>query len=727
MKTASLTVQLNDRQLQAVTSDDPHLLVLAGAGSGKTRVLTRRLAWLVKEQGVDSRALLAVTFTNKAASEMRERVEKLLEMPCRHLWIGTFHGLAHRLLRFHWRDAGLPQNFQILDSDGQQRLVKLLLGELGLDDKQFPPRQMQWLINQTKDAGLRPGAVPANPHPHHERWLALYQAYEERCRRLHVVDFAELLLRSCEVWKTCPALLEHYQQRFREVLVDEFQDTNAIQYRWLRLLAGGGARFCVVGDDDQSIYGWRGARYEHLQRFQKDFKGTRLIRLEQNYRSSGRILEVANELIAHNANRLGKKLWTDKAQGEPVTLYAAYNEKDEARQVVSYLEDWLGEGNSLGDAAVLYRSNAQSRVLEEALIQAGLPYRIYGGLRFYDRMEIRNALAYLRLLVSRDDNLALERVINLPPRGIGKQTLEKLRDHAQEQDCSLWEAMAGIGVASSGARLGGLKRFQELVNRLAEETRGRPLSEIVNHVLVASGLLEHHQKDVDDRAGTRVENLKELINAAAQYESVVEQDQQLQEFLAAVALDAGEEAGEESEDVVRLMTLHASKGLEFPLVCIIGLEEKLFPHAKALENLGGLEEERRLCYVGLTRAIARLHLSYAYSRYLHGGTISQKPSRFLEEAGLEEQMDSRARSVKVSRPVEMALAAASKAQSRKAAERRIAGKWALGQQVRHPKFGEGVIVNYEGQGEEVRVEVRFGYHRSQSKWLVLSLARLEAV
>ena len=709
---------LNDAQREAVTAPSDHLLVLAGAGSGKTRVLVHRIAWLVQVEQVPPTSILGVTFTNKAAREMRGRIEQMLQLPTRGMWFGTFHGIAHRLLRAHWQDAGLPESFQVLDSDDQLRMIKRVLRELQIDESRWQPRQMQWFINNQKDEGLR----AANIEDHGDHFLAtqlrIYRQYEENCQRSGLVDFGELLLRSHELWLARPELLGHYQQRFRHILVDEFQDTNAIQYAWLRVLAGNRTPLTIVGDDDQSIYGWRGARIENIQQFQQDFPSARLVRLEQNYRSTGMILNAANALISHNQGRLGKKLWTEWGEGEPIDLYAAFNEQDEANYIADTLADWANQGNMRSEAAVLYRSNAQSRVIEEALLRQGIPYRVYGGVRFYDRQEIRNALGYLRLVHYRHDDAAFERVVNIPARGIGAKTLEELREAARIDSLSLWQAaerMLEHGLLKGRARTG-LQRFIELIEQLADGAKELPLHQLVKRVIRDSGLRDYHASEKGEKGQARVENLDELVNAVADYEADEDQDP-LADFLAQAALDAGEGQAENGEDSVQLMTLHSAKGLEFPLVFLAGVEEGLFPHSMSMEEPGRLEEERRLAYVGITRAMRKLVLTYAESRRLYGQEKFHAISRFVREIPPENLREVRLRNT-VSRP---ALA------SRHANPWQDSGEatgFQLGQRVRHPKFGEGIVLHYEGAGAHARVQVNF---EEGAKWLVLAYAPLEAV
>ncbi len=718
---------LNDAQREAVAAPPGHLLILAGAGSGKTRVLVHRMAWLIGVEDVSPHSILAVTFTNKAAAEMRGRIEQMLNLPREGdnarqtggLWVGTFHGLAHRLLRAHWREAGLPQAFQILDSDDQYRVVRRILKALELDESRWPPKQAQWFINGRKDEGLRPHHIQDNGDPFTRQMVRIYQAYEETCQRGGMVDFAELLLRALEMWQKHPEVLAHYRQRFRHVLVDEFQDTNAIQYAWIKLLAGDTGKLFIVGDDDQSIYGWRGARVENLQRFSEDFPSTRVLRLEQNYRSTGVILAAANALITNNQGRLGKSLWTAGEQGEPIQFYTAFNDLDEARFIVERIRQWVEQGNARREAALLYRSNAQSRVLEEALLNAGMPYRVYGGLRFFERAEIKDALAYLRLIANREDDSSFERVVNTPTRGIGERGLGLVRDHARQHNVPMWQAAHGAGANTlKGTRA--VVAFIELIERLARDTEGLTLAEQVEHVVAHSGLLDHYRKEKSEKGEARVENLEELSNAARQFQCDTDSGMTpLQAFLSHAALEAGEGQGNAWDDCVQLMTLHSAKGLEFPLVFLCGMEEGLFPHQMSAQEPGRLEEERRLCYVGITRARKHLFLTCAEQRRLHGTISYPQPSRFIGEIPAELLREVRPRA-SVTRP----LSAGSYTGHRMdepPADALIRPR--LGSRVTHGKFGEGVILGYEGQGEHARVQVNFKH--TGSKWLVMAYANLQ--
>ncbi|MET4163497.1 DNA helicase-2/ATP-dependent DNA helicase PcrA [Marinobacterium sp. MBR-111] len=725
---------LNDAQRQAVTADLNNLLVLAGAGSGKTRVLVHRIAWLIETEGLSPYSIMAVTFTNKAAREMRGRIEHLLGINTHGMWVGTFHGLAHRLLRAHWRDAGLRDNFQIMDSDDQLRLIKRLCKEMNLDDSRWPARQFQWFINGQKDEGLRSAHIERTGDPFQAMMIRVYEAYEEACERGGMIDFGELLLRALELLRDrAPQLLKHYRERFRYVLVDEFQDTNAIQYAWLRLLCEGENKLMAVGDDDQSIYGWRGARIENIQHLEQHFPGTETIRLEQNYRSTGTILGAANAVIQNNFGRLGKELWTELGDGEPISLYSAFNEQDEARFIVDQIQKWVEEGNRRDESAILYRSNAQSRVLEEMLIRAGMPYRIYGGQRFYDRLEIKNALAYLRLLANRDDDTAMERVINVPTRGIGTRTIEAIREHARDENVSMWRAANEITeLKTLPARASNaLQAFIDLINQLDAGTRGTELHEQTEHVVQHSGLIEHHEKEKGEKGQSRIENLEELVNAARQFAGQWQEDNEegfnspLAAFLDQAALDAGEAQADVHTDSVQLMTLHSAKGLEFPLVFLAGMEEGLFPHSMSAEEPGRLEEERRLCYVGITRAMQKLYMTYAESRRLHGKETFNRVSRFINEIPAEHIEEVRLNAT-VRRPYSSGYDSESSlfggGSSLSSAEI-PSTDLRLGQAVMHAKFGAGMVTNFEGSGPKARVQVNF--EEAGSKWLVVGFANLQ--
>ncbi len=721
MDVSHLLDGLNAAQRQAVSAPPGHLLLLAGAGSGKTRVLVHRIAWLTQVMGVPPWAILAVTFTNKAAREMRHRCETLMhEGGTRGMWIGTFHGLAHRLLRLHFADAGLPETFQVLDSDDQLRLVKRVIADLGLDDSRHPPKQAQWFINANKDEGRRPSSIQSG-NASTDPFIRIYEAYEAVCRRAGLVDFAELLLRAHETLLNTKPLLAHYQQRFTHLLVDEFQDTNTVQYAFVRLLAGESGQVLVVGDDDQSIYGWRGARVENVQHFLRDFAGSQTLRLEQNYRSTSNILAAANAVIANNPGRLGKKLWTEGEDGEAIDVYAAHDENDEARFAVSRIKSQIEEGGLASDCAILYRSNAQSRAFEQALIEAGLPYRVHGGQRFFERAEIKDALAYLRLVANRADDAAFERVVNVPARGIGERTLEQVRQRARDEGAPLWEAaLLEISQGTLAARAkNALRGFVELAETLAKSLSGLPLAEQIEHMLASSGLRAHYSAEQRGMLDSRTENLDELITAASRFHRTEDNENlpELIAFLAYAALEAGEGQAQQWEDGVQLMTLHSAKGLEFPFVFLAGLEEGLFPAQRSLDEPGRLEEERRLAYVGITRARQRLVLAYAESRRIHGVDTYGVPSRFLREIPKDVLREIRPR-IHMSRPANFGIAP-----QRRLREEPESG-FQLGQRVRHAQFGEGVIVDAEGGGAHARVQVNF--EDAGTKWLVLAFSALQA-
>ena len=716
MDASHILEPLNTAQREAVTAGEQPVLVLAGAGSGKTRVLVHRAAWLVGAHGASPWNLFAVTFTNKAANEMRMRIEALLQTPTRQLWIGTFHGLAHRLLRRHFAEAGLRQDFQILDSADQLRLIKRLLKDERVDEQMIAPQSLQYFISGAKEAGLRPEQVPAGSAPYGEERKQLYRLYQQRCEANGLVDFGELLMRSAELWQDKPQLLARYRERFRWLLVDEFQDTNGIQYKWLKQLGGTTGIPFAVGDDDQSIYRWRGAQVENIRRYTRDFKDVRMVRLERNYRSTATILKAANAVIANNASRFSKKLWTRGDEGTPVRLFAAYNEWDEANHIVSRVRSHSGE--SLSELAVLYRSNAQSRVFEEALVGAGIPYRVYGGLRFFERAEIKDALAYLRLVANRGDDPSFERVVNNPPRRIGEATLRSVRGHARRNGLTLWDAAGQAGKYLNARAAGALGGFLSLIDSLASEVADLELAEQVSRVVRGSGLAERLAASGSERDRMRADNLDELVNAAQMIGELMEEQplSPLNAFLAHAALESGEDRGGESEDAVQLMTMHAAKGLEFPVVFLTGMEEGLFPHSRSMQNEEELEEERRLCYVGITRAMKELHLSYAEVRRLRGQEHRNRPSRFLSEVPVELLEEVRP-TPNISLPVRMGGAAQADASPGTGP--------GLGQRVTHPKFGEGVVLNREGAGDHARVQVNFEKHGP--KWLVVAYARLELI
>ena len=729
-----LLAGLNDQQLAAVTLPAQPALILAGAGSGKTRVLTTRIAWLIQTHQAGPHGILAVTFTNKAAKEMVARVGAMLPVNTRGMWIGTFHGLCNRLLRAHHRDAGLPQTFQILDTADQLSAIKRLLKANGVDDEKYPPRNLQVFINGAKESGLRAGQVEVDD-PYNRKFVELYAMYDAQCQREGVVDFAELLLRCYELLLRNEPIRSHYQERFRHILVDEFQDTNTLQYRWLKLLAGSHNAIFAVGDDDQSIYAFRGANVGNMADFEREFQVRNVIRLEQNYRSHGNILDAANALIRHNARRLGKNLWTSEGTGEPVRVFEAGSDGLEAAWLVDEVRNLVADGLARREIAVLYRSNAQSRVIEHALFNAGIAYRVYGGLRFFERAEIKHALAYLRLIENPADDTAFLRVVNFPPRGIGARTLEQLQDAARAGNRSLYGAVGSVA-GKAGVNLGA---FVRLIDSLRFETASLPLAQTVEAVIDRSGLVAHYKAEKEGQE--RVENLEELVNAAAAFvaEEGYAQDaagtqadgaaalpSPLAAFLSHASLEAGENQAAEGQDALQLMTVHAAKGLEFHAVFITGLEEGLFPHENSMQELDGLEEERRLMYVAITRARRRLYLSFAQSRMLHGQTRYGIRSRFIGELpeGCLKWLTPRLREGAGLRfgdwhdaGVRPAVAATP------AGAGRDQGGFRIGQTVRHARFGEGVIIRLEGSGTDARAKINFG--AQGVKELLLAIARLE--
>jgi DNA helicase-2/ATP-dependent DNA helicase PcrA len=728
MDVSELLDSLNEKQREVVGAPQQNMLVLAGAGSGKTRVLVQRIAWLMQVEQVASHSILAVTFTNKAAAEMRARVEQVTGGNTHGMWIGTFHGLAHRLLRMHFQEAKLPQAFQVLDSDDQLRLIKRIIRSLELDEKKWPAKQFVWYINGKKDEGLRPQHIDAQFDPSEALFVKVYQAYQDTCDRAGLVDFAELLLRAHELWLNNPELLAHYQQRFGHILVDEFQDTNAIQYAWLTMLGKTQAKVMIVGDDDQSIYGWRGARIENIERFTSEYDDVKTIRLEQNYRSTANILNAANKLISNNNNRLGKELWTDDKDGEKISIYTAFNEIDEARFIAGRIKQWRDDGGKLDEVAILYRSNAQSRLMEEALLQGQLPYRIYGGQRFFERQEIKDALAYLRIINNRDDDAAFERIINTPTRGIGNQTVALVRDAARSLQVTLWQACQQLLQTQQlkGRSAKTIASFISLVDQLEDDSTNLDLDQQANFVIQHSGLKAMYQAEKGERAEQRIENLNELVTACQTFvieplsdQDLVEELTPLTAFLTHAALESGESQAEEFEAAVQLMTMHSAKGLEFPLVFIAGLEEGMFPSQQSVEEIGRLEEERRLCYVGMTRAMNKLYLLHAESRRIYGQEKSHKASRFLRELPENCVEEIRMQS-QVSRPKSVG-----KFSNTFTLETFANTGFKLGQQVAHAKFGEGVVLNYEGSGAQSRIQVNF--EEVGSKWLVVEYANLQAV
>ena len=718
---------LNDKQREAVAAPIGNYLVLAGAGSGKTRVLTHRIAWLIGVENVPESNILAVTFTNKAATEMRHRIESTLFQTSNHsmfgMWVGTFHSIANRLLRSHYLDADLPQDFQIMDSEDQVRLLKRLLKLHNIDEKHFPPKHVAWYINAQKDKGNRAKDIEHHNDLNEKKLVEIYQLYQEACDRAGLLDFAELLIRTYEMLKKKPLILQRYQQRFQHILIDEFQDTNNIQYDLIRLLAGDSGKVMIVGDDDQSIYGWRGAQVENIQKFLKDYPKAETIRLEQNYRSTGHILSAANELISNNDNRLGKNLWTSSGNGDPVEIYSAFNELDEARFVAAQIQQWKEDEGSYSECAVLYRSNSQSRVIEEALIQANIPYRIYGGMRFFERQEIKDALAYLRLIANRQDDAAFERVVNTPPRGIGDRTLDTIRQITRTRSITLWQA---VQVALNEEQLSGrsasaLLRFVELINAMDEETSEMPLSEQTDFVIKKSGLYEMYKQEKGEKGEVRIENLEELVTATKQFTPPEEAEEltPLTAFLTHASLEAGEAQASPHQEYVELMTLHSAKGLEFPRVFMVGVEEGIFPSGMSFDE-GRLQEERRLAYVGITRAKRKLTISYAELRRLYGKEERHIPSRFIAELPEENIREIRLRG-NINRAANFGSVA--KHPPKTTASILEDDVWKMGQKVYHAKFGQGTIINVEGSGEATRLQIAF--QGNGIKWLIAKIAKLE--
>ena len=723
---STILTGLNNKQLEAVTLPHQSALILAGAGSGKTRVLTTRIAWLIQTGQVSPNGLLAVTFTNKAAKEMLTRLTSMLPINTRGMWVGTFHGLCNRLLRAHHREAGLPSTFQILDTADQLSAIKRLMKLMNVDDEKFPPKQVQGYINSCKEEGLRAHAVDAYD-AHSQKLREIFEEYDKQCQRDGVADFAELLLRCYELLERDAHIRQHYQSRFKYILVDEFQDTNRLQYLWLKLLAGKENCMFAVGDDDQSIYGFRGARVGNMRDFETDFKIQHIVKLEENYRSHSNILDAANAIISNNKNRLGKNLWTSAGKGEPVRIYEAYNDNDEAQFIVDEIKMLHAEGAELGDIALLYRSNAQSRILEHALFSANLPYRVYGGLRFFERAEIKHALAYMRLIANANDDTALLRVINFPARGIGARGLEQLQEDARNQSCSLWQA--AVNKVGNGKASGkGIEGFVALIRELIDQAYGISLAEIAELATSHSGLIAHYQNDKEGE--DRIENLKELVTAAVAFtnqdfgnhnnvDGDTPQDL-LTQFLSHASLEAGDHQADVGREALQLMTVHAAKGLEFKAVFISGLEEGLCPHEQSMYENNGLEEERRLMYVAVTRARQRLYLSHAQSRMLHGQVRYGIPSRFLDE--IPDELLKRLNS----KPAPKAYANYQVGNpTSSSTSQKNAMPWKIGQQVAHAKFGNGVVVSYEGNADDLRVQINFG--REGLKWLALEYAKLNPI
>ena len=722
MDVSHILNKLNDDQRSAVTSEKQHLLVLAGAGSGKTRVLVHKIAWQVEAIGINPSAIMAVTFTNKAANEMRSRIESLLKAPMLDSWVGTFHGLSHKLLKRFHNEAGLSSGFTIIDSDDQLRIIKRISKEIGLDEATWPARQSQWQINNWKDDGLRSKNIKVDGDFYTETVNKIYKEYEDISQRDHLVDFGELLLKSYETLINSKAVKTFFQTRFKSVLIDEFQDTNTIQYKWLQEIASDKSYVTAVGDDDQSIYGWRGAKVEHVNSFSEDFKDTEVVRLEQNYRSTNVILNAANALIGNNKERLGKNLWTEKIDGEQIILYQAYNEQDEARFIADILNDWMNKGGAYSEAAVLYRSNAQSRAIEEALLRVSIPYRIYGGLRFYERLEIKNAIAYLKIIFNNNDNPSFERSISNPTRGVGEKTLAKIRNTAKKYNISYIKASAKLldEGSISGRGGAGLKDYLEFVAGCNTFIQENLLSELMELIIKETGLYAYHAKEPGEKGKTRSENLEELITATKNFEQSVTEKKSNEEiaksYLDIISLDSGDRQASEHDDATQLMTMHSAKGLEFKLVLLTGLEESLFPHGRSMESVSQLEEERRLCYVAITRAMEKLYIPHAESRRLHGTDTFNPPSRFLREIprDLIDEIRPRAQT-------NIPYNRKDFEETKNEFEEEIG--ISLGQKVHHKKFGEGIVLNYEGSSDSARVQVNFDNYGT--KWLVMAYANLK--
>ena len=720
MNLSSITSGLNDKQHLSVTlDDDKNALILAGAGSGKTRVLTHRVAYLILEKNTHPDAILAVTFTNKAAKEMRERLESLLRRPVQSMFLGTFHGLAHRLLRTHFDKVNLSKNFQILDAQDQFRIVKRLMKENNIDEAKYPVRKIQWFINQQKDEGIRPQDIDPGYNFFVKQSVKVFELYENHCKNNDLIDFAELLVRSYELLKNNQDVLSHYQKRFEHILVDEFQDTNTIQYKWIKLLFNGDNKVFCVGDDDQSIYGWRGAKIENITKLETDFIPLETVRLEQNYRSTGNILNASNALIANNSNRMGKSLWTDSGNGELIDLFEARTETDEASYVVSSIEKQINSGVNPHECAILYRSNAQSRVFEELLIKHNIPYIIYGGLRFFERAEIKDALCYLRLIENKADNVAFESIVNFPTRGIGNATIQKVRDFANTNHTNLFSAATQVAQTLPTRAANALNGFINLIEQIADDVGNFDLSEKIEHVNKASGLYQHYENDKSDKAGSKKENLDELISAAKQY---VHEDETLSEtmgFISLASLDSSGEASQTNNQNVQLMTIHSAKGLEFNHVYLVGLEEDLFPSRQSKDEPHLMDEERRLCYVGMTRAKVKLTLSHAIKRFLHGQSIYAYPSRFLDEIPneylneIKQKYHVREDSFKSDDMFNQDIAPSSDTNAK------------VGATVKHAKFGYGTVLNFEGSGDSARIQIKF--KTAGTKWLISSYANLEFV
>ena len=713
---------LNEKQQQSVALDeDINALILAGAGSGKTRVLTHRIHYLVSTKNYHVDDILAVTFTNKAANEMKERLSDLLRRPIGRMWVGTFHSLAHRLLRTHPIEANLSPTFQILDAQDQFRIIKRLMKENGVDETKFPIKKVQWFINQQKDEGILPHEIDAGYNFFVKQSAKVFDLYEKHCQVNDLVDFAGLLVKSYGLLKNNQSLLEHYQNKFRHILVDEFQDTNRIQYQFIKILHNQTNHVFCVGDDDQSIYGWRGAKIENIQKIENDFKPIQVIKLEQNYRSTGNILSASNALIANNQNRLEKSLWTESGDGDLINVLNARTETEEAQYVVGEIQTQFNQGRNLDECAILYRSNAQSRVFEESLIKQNLNYRIYGGLRFFERAEIKDAMGYIRLIENTSDNIAFERIVNFPTRGIGLSTIEKIRSYANENQTNLFQSSIAIVDTLPSRAANALQGFIHLIEAISDSSKNLILSEKVDSILLQSGLMSHYANDKSDKAGSKRENLDELVTAATQY--VHEEDNEMNEtqgFIALATLDSSGESNQSNQSSVQLMTVHSAKGLEFPVVFLVGLEEDLFPSRQSKDEPHLLDEERRLCYVGMTRAMKSLTLSYASRRFLHGQSFYSLSSRFLDEIPKSflnyiknESTENSYQRYEKNTNVSNKMIATSDS------------IYSIGQVVKHAKFGLGTILNYEGSGDSMRLQINF--QKAGTKWLISSYANLEIV
>jgi len=722
MISPSMTDELNEKQQQSVAlKEDVNALILAGAGSGKTRVLTHRIYYLVSTKNYHVDDILAVTFTNKAANEMKERLSELLRRPIGRMWVGTFHSIAHRILRTHPIEANLSPTFQILDAQDQFRIVKRLMKENGIDETKFPIKKVQWFINQQKDEGILPHQINAEHNYFVKQSAKVFDLYEKHCQVNDLVDFAGLLVKSYELLKNNQSLLDHYQKKFRHILVDEFQDTNRIQYQWIKLLHDQHNHIFCVGDDDQSIYGWRGARIENIQKIENDFKPIKVIKLEQNYRSTGTILSASNALIANNPNRLEKSLWTKSGDGELINVFNARTETEEAQYIVSEVENQFNQGRNLSECAILYRSNAQSRVFEESLINRNIAYRIYGGLRFFERAEIKDAMGYVRLIEDTSDNIAFERIVNFPTRGIGLSTVEKIRVYANENHTDLFQSSIAIFNTLPTRASNALKAFIDLIESIKDNIQHLSLSKKIDSILLQSNLMNHYANDKSDKAGSKKENLEELVSAAKQYNH--EEDSEINEtksFIALATLDSSGDSNQSNQDCVQLMTVHSAKGLEFPVVFLVGLEEDLFPSRQSKDEPHLLDEERRLCYVGMTRAMNTLTLSYASKRFIHGQSFYSMPSRFLDEIPINylnyinnsgSDINTKSRKYEPSHYTKMTSTSSS--------------MYSIGQVVKHAKFGLGTVVNCEGSGDSMRLQIKF--QKVGTKWLISSYANLELV